>query len=85
VATFKQTQFPYIVQTNPGQPTETNSNTFSHDEFGFAIFDAITDSNGNVTGYNADIYKISSARAGLCKIIFANPNTNTQRSITCHL
>ena len=85
VATFKQTQFPYIVQTNPGQPTETNSNTFSHDEFGFAIFDAITDSNGNVTGYNADIYKISSARAGLCKIIFANPNTNTQRSIRCHL
>jgi hypothetical protein len=86
VATFKQTQFPYIVQTNPGTNTSTaNSNTFSHDEFGFAVFDAITDNNGNVTGYNADIYKISSARAGLCKIIFANPNTNTPRSITCHL
>ena len=85
VASFSQHTEPYLVQQNPTGTSSTTSNTFSHDEFGFAVFDAITDANGNTTGFNADIYKVSSARAGLCKIIFANAATNTPRSITCHL
>jgi hypothetical protein len=76
---FTQPNEPYVVQTYPGtSTTNTTSNTFSHDEFAFALLDAIT-SNGVTTGFNADVYKISSARAGICKIIL-NP-----RSITCHL
>jgi hypothetical protein len=79
-AKFTQPNFPYVVQQYPGtSSTGTTSNTFSHDEFGFAVLNAVTDGNGNTTGYNADIYKISSARAGICKIVL-NP-----RSITCHL
>jgi hypothetical protein len=78
-AKFTQTNEPYVVQTYPGTtPSSTTSNTFSHDEFGFAVLDAIV-SNGVTTGFNADIYKISSAKAGVCKIIL-NP-----RAITCHL
>jgi hypothetical protein len=78
-AKFTQANEPYIVQTYPGTATtNTTSNTFSHDEFGFAVLDAVT-SNGVTTGFNADIYKISSAKAGVCKIVL-NP-----RSITCHL
>jgi hypothetical protein len=86
VASFSQHAEPYVVQTDPGATTSTSSTTFSHDEFGFAVFDAIVDAtNGNTIGYNADIYKVSSARAGVCKILFANAATNTKRSITCHL
>jgi hypothetical protein len=77
-AAFKQTQFPYSVQSS-STATSTLSNTFSHDEFGFALFNAFEDGNGNVLGYNADIYKISSAHAGVCRITF-NP-----RKIVCHL
>jgi hypothetical protein len=78
-AKFTQSNFPYVVEQSPSGTTTTTSNTFSHDEFGFAVLNAITDGMGNTTGFNADIYKISSARAGICRI-----NLNP-RSITCHL
>jgi hypothetical protein len=80
VSKFKQTGAAFTVNASAGAaalPAQA-SNTFSHDEFGFALFDAIT-SGGVVTGYTADIYKISSARAGFCKINF-NP-----RKISCNL
>jgi len=79
VAKFKQTGAAFTVNTNNASGLAAqSSNTFSHDEFGFALFDAIT-AGGKVTGYTADIYKISSARAGVCKITF-NP-----RKISCNL
>jgi hypothetical protein len=79
-ANFKQTSEPYLVQQySSSTPSQTTSNTFSHDEFAFAVLDAITNNKGVTTGYNADIYKISSSRAGTCKITL-NP-----RNIVCHL
>jgi hypothetical protein len=50
---------------------------FANDGFGFAVLDAITDSNNNVSGYRAEIYKVSAARAGICSIVFR------PRQITC--
>jgi hypothetical protein len=74
VANFSQNAAPYKVQLNPGtSQSSVTASTFSHDEFGFAIFDKLADG----SGYLADIYKVSSAKAGVCRVKF-NP-----RSITC--
>jgi hypothetical protein len=76
---FGQLKFPYTVQTTGGT-SGALSNTYSHDEFGFALFDGVLDPNtGNITAYNAAIYTISSALAGHCKIQL-NP-----RNISCKL
>jgi hypothetical protein len=75
VANFSQSQVGYAVQVNPGTSQSTTpANTFSHDEFGFAVFDKLADG----SGYTADIYKVSSAKAGVCKVVFS------PRSITCN-
>ncbi|MEJ0046600.1 MAG: metallophosphoesterase [Rhodospirillales bacterium] len=65
---FGQLRFPYTVQATGGT-TGSLSNTYSHDEFGFALFEAVLDKpTGNVTAYNASIYTISASLAGHCRI-----------------
>ena len=76
---FAQANFPFVVKEDPSGTSATTSNTFSHDELALRCSMRSRTATGNTTGYNADIYKISSARAGVCKIVL-NP-----RSISCHL
>lgn len=76
---FGQFRFPYQVQNDAGGTSGTLSTTYSHDEFGFALLDALTDPSGNVTGYNAKLYTISAALAGHCRIEL-NP-----RKISCSM
>jgi hypothetical protein len=65
---FGQAKFPYLVQTAAAGASGALSDTYAHDEFGFAMFDAAVDANGNVSGYDARIYTISAALAGRCRI-----------------
>jgi hypothetical protein len=79
VAAFSQKHFPYIVEATGNTVTGTLSNTFSHDEFGFAFLVTHLDGNGNLDRITAQIYTISSTKAGECTI-FVNP-----RKISCQL
>jgi len=79
VASFSQKHFPYIVQETGNTVSGTLSSTFSHDEFGFAFLVTHLDGNGNLSTITAQIYTISSTKAGECTI-FVNP-----RKISCQL
>jgi hypothetical protein len=57
--------------------TQASAGTFDNDGFGFAVLDAVTNSAQAVTGYTAAIYKVSTALAGRCTIVF-NP-----RRVSC--
>ncbi len=68
LANFSQAQVAYKIQINPGiSQSTTRANTFTHDEFGFALLSKLADG----SGYLADIYKVSTAKAGTCKITFS--------------
>jgi hypothetical protein len=64
---FQQHQYPFIINETDATSAQ-RANTYSHDEFGFAILDADSDGGGATQSYRASIYKISSAMAGRCKI-----------------
>jgi hypothetical protein len=69
VPNFDQRPAKFVVNTFSGaNVTALAAKTASHDEFGFAVLEAITDSNGRITGFNADIYKSGLTKAGFCKI-----------------
>lgn len=76
---FAQTSFPFIVQHFGGGTTRTQADTYSHDQFGFALLTAKLDGKGGVTGYGADIYTVAAAKAGRCDITF------DPRRISCDL
>jgi hypothetical protein len=78
VAPFTQVHFPYIVEATGNSDTGTLSKTYSHDEFGFAYLLTHLDGNGNLSYMTAEIYTISSTKAGQCTI-FVNP-----RKIACN-
>ena len=40
----------------------------AHDEFGFAVLDAYFGKDGTTEGFNAEIYKLGTTKAGTCKI-----------------
>lgn len=78
VPAFRQKNEAFDVNTFAGTVTSmTASRTFAHDEFGFALLDAITEG-GRIVGYQADVYKVSSARAGHCVITLV-----PRRNIEC--
>lgn len=78
-AAFTQTDAPFTVNQFSGAATTTNaSKTYAHDEFGFALLTTRRDKLGAVTGFDAAVYKISSALAGHCRIAL-----RPARSIRC--
>jgi hypothetical protein len=76
---FTRAGSTFVVHAYPSGSSTIGSEGFSHDEFGFAVLDAVVDAKGDTTGYDASIYKISSARAGMCRI------TLKPRGISCRL
>jgi hypothetical protein len=49
----------------------------THDEFGFALLHARGGDTGQITGFDADIYKLGTTKAGTCRIVLA------PRRLTC--
>ena len=79
IAAFSQSDAPFTVNEFTGTATTaTASKTYSHDEFGFAVLDAVRGPNGAVTGFDAAVYKVSSALAGHCQITL-----RPKRGISC--
>ncbi len=79
LAPFRQQNQGFTVNNITATPEVTTARTtFAHDEFGFALLTAIDLPGGETVGYDADVYKISSERAGHC-IIELTP----RRSINC--
>ncbi len=77
VPAFRQTTQGVDVNRFDGSvATTVATKTFAHDEFGFAVLDAIVEG-GRTVGYQADVYKVSSARAGHC-VITLTPKRNIE-------
>lgn len=78
------TQYTFTVNKFDGTTATANfSHNYSHDEFGFAVLDAVTAASGAITGYMANTYKISSSKSGRCAITLGNGAGQT-RNITCN-
>lgn len=78
-AGFAQSNAPFTVNQFSGSTTSTTaSRTYAHDEFGFALLTTKRNVLGQVTGFDAAVYKISSALAGHCQIAL-----RPTRSISC--
>ncbi len=60
-------------------PDGASAGIFANDAFGFAVLDLVTDAGGAPTGFTAQIYKVSAARAGMCSVRFS------PRLVNCHL
>jgi hypothetical protein len=58
--------------------TQPLTHAYTHDEFGFAVLDAVDDRDGNTTGYTANVYEISASHSGVCTI-----ELKGHRNITC--
>jgi hypothetical protein len=66
---FNQAAAHFTVNTYNGNPFTTLARkAASHDEFGYAILTVQSDGNGNVTGFDADVYKYSMNKYGSCHI-----------------
>jgi hypothetical protein len=79
VPNFNQRPAIFTVNTFSGVNTSAiAAKTASHDEFGFALLEAITNAQGQITGFNADIYKTGLTKAGFCKI------TLSPRALNCN-
>ncbi len=79
LAPFRQENKGFTVNDFTATPDVTTASTaFAHDEFGFALLTAIDRPGGETVGYDADVYKISSERAGHCVI-----ELKPRRSIRC--
>ncbi len=79
IASFSQTNAAFTInQFAGGASTANASKTYAHDEFGFAVLDAVRSPIGLITGYNAAVYKVSSALAGHCQITL-----RPKRGISC--
>jgi len=79
VADFDQKSAKFTVNTFNGvNDVALALRTASHDEFGFAYLTAETNSLGQLTGFEADIYKTGLTKAGLCHIVLS------PRSINCN-
>ena len=89
VASYSQistptTQWTFTVNKFDGtKPTVNFSHNYSHDEFGFAVLDAVNDLFGNTTGYVANVYKISTNHSGRCTITLGN-GFGQKRSLACN-
>jgi hypothetical protein len=66
--TFNQSNVNQYVNQAAGPYLASLRKTSSHDEFGFALLKATFDSNGNIDGFNADVYKVGTTLAGTCRI-----------------
>ncbi len=76
LAPFRQANQGFTINHFTAVPDVTTAQkAFAHDEFGFAVLNAIDLPNGKTVAYDADVYKISSARAGHC-IIELTPRRN---------
>jgi hypothetical protein len=73
---FSQVRYPFTINETGGTGS-IPTNTYSHDEFGFAILEAEGGGGGVTQAFIAHVYKISSQLAGTCRILL-NP-----RSISC--
>ncbi len=78
------TQWTFTVNHfNNTTTTADFSHNYSHDEFGFAVLDAVNDVFGNTTGYVANVYKISTNHSGSCIITLGNGFGQT-RNLACN-
>ena len=79
IAPFNQNYPAFTINQVSGTTTGTATRAYSHDEFGFAVLDAVTDAGGSISGFVARVYKISSAQSGTC-LITLKPH----RNISCN-
>ena len=79
---FTQTAGNFVINKLSGTTTEAFSKTYSLDQFGFAVLDAINTA-GTTTGFTANAYKVTSSRAGRCTITLGN-GAGQSRDMACN-